>query len=66
MDIVSILRNEIGPLPDVVHLAERGFDVPINILDSSLMIGETGWQPSVQLESGVRRTVEWLRARGEK
>jgi UDP-glucose 4-epimerase len=61
LDIVSILRNQIESLPEVVHLPDRGFDVPVNVLDSSRMTTATGWQPTVDLESGVKRTVQWIR-----
>lgn len=66
LDIVSILRGQIGTLPEIVHLAARGFDVPVNVLDSSRITTETGWFPAVDLESGVSRTVNWLKSRMAK
>ena len=61
LDIVSILRNHLPELPQVIHLPERGFDVPENILDPSRINRETKWRAAVELEDGVTRTVEWLR-----
>lgn len=60
LDIVSILQKQLGSLPQVIHNPERGFDAPINILDSSRVKGEIGWQPTVALEDGVMSTVRWL------
>lgn len=62
LDIVSILRRQLSQLPDVVHLPERSFDAPVNILDSSRIHGETGWRAAVELEDGVTRTVEWIKS----
>jgi UDP-glucose 4-epimerase len=44
-----------------MHLAPRSFDVPVNVLDSSRLQHETGWNPTVNFEEGIRRTVEWLK-----
>ena len=61
LDIVSILRNQVLQLPTVVHLPERGFDVPENVLTSSRMRHETGWRAKVGLEDGINRTVSWIK-----
>ena len=66
LDIVSILRGQIDSLPEVAHLPDRGFDVPVNVLDSSRIAQETGWQPRVDLESGIMRTVNWIKTLGAK
>ena len=61
LDIISILRDQLGPLPEVVRKPTRGFDVPVNVLDSSRLHAETGWSPKVGLEEGIARTVAWLK-----
>ena len=61
LDVITALRAHIKPLPEVVHLPPRHFDLPVNILDSSRLRGETGWQPNVDFEEGIRRTVEWIK-----
>lgn len=38
----------------------RPFDVPANVLDCSRLRNETGWQPMVAFEEGIRRTWEWF------
>ncbi len=65
LDIVSILRNQLRELPEVVHLPARGFDVPVNILDSSRIHGETGWRAAVELADGVARTVAWIKSNAQ-
>jgi UDP-glucose 4-epimerase len=61
LDVIAALRMYIKPLPEVVHLPARHFDLPVNILDSSRLREETGWQPTVDFEEGIRRTVEWIK-----
>ena len=61
LDVTEVLRQEITPPPEVVHLPPRGFDVPVNILDSTRLRQETGWVPTVDFEEGIRRTIEWLK-----
>ncbi|HEX6283941.1 MAG TPA: SDR family NAD(P)-dependent oxidoreductase [Pyrinomonadaceae bacterium] len=61
LDVIAALRTQIKPLPEVVHLPARHFDVPLNILDASRLRHETGWQPEIDFEEGVRRTVDWLK-----
>jgi UDP-glucose 4-epimerase len=39
----------------------RLFDVPVSILDNTLARQELGWQPHVGLETGIVKTVEWMR-----
>jgi len=60
LEIVSILRRHITPFPEMVHVPDRGFDVPINVLDPALLRSETGWQASVDLERGIELTVDWI------
>ena len=63
LDIIETLREQLGSLPEVVHKPVRGFDVPVNVLDSSRLRRATGWRPSVTLREGVARTLEWLKGR---
>lgn len=63
LDIVKTLREQLGSLPEVVHRPVRGYDVPANVLDFSRLQRATGWRPSVRLDEGVARTLDWLRSR---
>ncbi len=61
LDVIAALRTHIKPFPEVRHLPARDFDVPVNILDSSRLQHETGWQPEIAFAEGIRRTVEWIK-----
>lgn len=39
----------------------RPFDVPISVLDNSLALRELGWKPLVDLDLGIKETIEWMR-----
>jgi len=60
LDMVSILRNQIDSPPTIVHLPGRDFQVPVNVLDSSRMATETGWRATVDLETGIAKTLHWM------
>ena len=62
LDIVETLRKQLGSLPEIVRKPVRGFDVPVNVLDSSRLHRATGWRPSVSLGEGVARTLKWLKS----
>jgi UDP-glucose 4-epimerase len=64
LDILAILREELGSLPDVKYIPARQFDVPSNVLDCSLIQNEVGWVPQVDLKAGVAGVVQWLRSLG--
>jgi UDP-glucose 4-epimerase len=60
-DILQILRHQLGGLPDIRYKPARGFDVPANVLDASLLRAEVGWEPRVPLEEGVEHVIKWLK-----
>jgi UDP-glucose 4-epimerase len=61
LELIAILRDQLGSLPPIIYSPDRGFDVPVNILDSSRLHSETGWQAHVGIENGIIRTIEWLK-----
>lgn len=61
-DVISALQTQIKPFPEVQYLPARGFDVPVNILDSSRLRNETGWHPTIDFEEGIRLTIQWLQS----
>jgi UDP-glucose 4-epimerase len=63
VEIVSLLTDYLKMRPEVIYKPDRGFDVPANVLDSSRLREETGWQPKVDLSEGIARTVDWVRSR---
>jgi UDP-glucose 4-epimerase len=60
-DILEILQRKLGRLPEIRFEPARGFDVPANVLDASLLQAEVDWKPRVQLEEGIERVIKWLR-----
>jgi UDP-glucose 4-epimerase len=44
----------------VVKMNARPFDVRKNVLDSSALKISTYWEPKVDIESGLERTLEWM------
>jgi len=61
LDIIKILRDQAGLQVEIKHTPGRGFDVDSNVLSSSRLRVETDWVPKVELETGIARTVNWLR-----
>jgi UDP-glucose 4-epimerase len=61
LDILEVLRRQLGRLPGVTHTPARSFDVPANVLDYTRLGAETGWRPRVSLEEGVARVLGWLK-----
>ncbi|MDP9117163.1 MAG: NAD-dependent epimerase/dehydratase family protein [Actinomycetota bacterium] len=47
----------------IEHRPVRSFDVPYSVLDIA-RVGQAGWSPKVDLDDGLARTWEWLRALG--
>ncbi|WP_419737141.1 NAD-dependent epimerase/dehydratase family protein [Pseudomonas sp. COR18] len=63
MDIVNHIRplmQQINCEVDVEHQAERVFDVKKNVLDSSKLTQDTGWQAKTSLIDGLVATRDWL------
>ena len=56
------LLREIGYKVRVENLPERAFDVKVNVLDSSKLQLDTGWQPQIEFTDGLRQTCQWLKA----
>jgi UDP-glucose 4-epimerase len=63
VEILSLLTDYLKMQPEVIYKPDRGFDVPANVLNSSRLREETGWQPKVDLSEGIARTVDWVRSR---
>lgn len=63
LGIVEALRPMLataGVRLDVTQLPARAFDVKVNVLSADKLWRASGWQPRIDLTSGLRRTVEWL------
>jgi UDP-glucose 4-epimerase len=51
--------KSIGLEPQIRRLPLRPFDVPVNVLNSTKLIKETGWNAKVSFEEGIERTWNW-------
>jgi UDP-glucose 4-epimerase len=54
MAVVSGFRPTLSVLPS------RKFDVPANVLDSTKLTNDTGWECAVSFEEGIERTWQWF------
>ena len=59
---IASLIHDLGHLIKVENLPERGFDVKINVLNSSKLHQDTGWIQKVDMTEGLRLTFEWLKS----
>jgi len=61
--IVDDVKLVLGtPALEVVRKSARAADVPVSILDTSLIRRTTGWQPRVAWMDGLAATATWMRA----
>lgn len=63
MDILAMLEplaKSAGLEVRVKFLPSRSFDVPANVLDSSKLREDTGWQIKGSFEEGLEKTWNWL------
>lgn len=63
LELLGVLGELTGVTPDPVHEDARPGDVARTHADSSAAEGDLGFRPSVRLEEGLARTVQWFRAR---
>lgn len=69
LDVLKLLKpmvEKIGCRLLIEHLPERSFDVNANVLDSSKLFNDTGWQPTVDYQDGLSKMVDWLRGVNEQ
>jgi UDP-glucose 4-epimerase len=59
--VVSVVACE-GITLHRKHLPERPFDVHYNVLNTDKIRSLNGWQPVTDLQSGIERTWEWIKA----
>ena len=58
-EVINAVRRATGLAIDVDYQPPRAADVPVNILDTTLIRRSLDWQPQVSLEDGLRRTYAW-------
>lgn len=60
-DIVKIVEEVMDEPLALTYEPGRAYDVPINILDTSLARQILKWEPKVNLKVGIKKTIEYLR-----
>lgn len=56
-EVISHIHNYVKPRVDISYKEGRIQDVPVNILSHELISEETGWQPLVALDEGIKRMI---------
>jgi len=60
--IVEDVRDALGlPQIEIVRKSARAADVPVSVLDTTLITRETGWRPRIAWQAGLARTAAWMR-----
>jgi len=60
--VFQVLKEITGYKGDVAYQPERAGDVKHSLADLTLVKKHLGYQPTVDFEEGLRRTVEWYRS----
>lgn len=64
LDVITPLAKASGYEIKFKQMPFRIFDVPVNVLDSSKLMNETGWNITVSFNEGIRRTWDWFHQSG--
>jgi len=64
LELIDILRRNIGVEVTPSHVAPRAGDVRHTRADIAAAASDLGHRPSVSFEEGLARTVDWFRTRG--
>src|SRR3989442_12016795 len=59
LDLLALIAKIVGVEPRAEHAPARAGDVRHTWADIGAAARELGWRPNVDLEEGLRRTVEW-------
>ena len=60
IDVVRAIERILGRNLQIEDLGERAGDVPANYASYRKINRVVGWQPRVDLEEGLRRTIEYF------
>ena len=59
--LLDIIARVTGEKPDCRYSAGRAFDVPVNVLDTTLAQTVLQWRAATPLEEGLKKTVTYIR-----
>jgi UDP-glucose 4-epimerase len=60
-DILRLIHEVTGRIPQVRYTPGRPFDVPANVLDIGRICSAVPWKPLIPLRTGIERTWGWVR-----
>lgn len=61
IEVIKPLMRQIGKEVQIENLPERAFDVKANVLDSTKLQTDTGWETQVKFHEGIVATYDWLK-----
>lgn len=59
-ELINMLERVLDKRIDRQYFESRPFDVPVSILDNTLACSELVWHPSVSMQDGLERTLNWM------
>lgn len=59
-ELVQLIGDVQGSVPDVNYSPGRHFDVPVSILSNELAQKELEWAPKIPIKDGISRTFKWM------
>ncbi|PZW48632.1 UDP-glucose 4-epimerase [Humitalea rosea] len=62
LDVVAAVDATLGGTGEIIFQPGRNADVPVNVLDNTLIRREFGWKPRMEWEAGLRLTADWIAA----
>ena len=63
-DILTMIEQVLHTKVQRVYQAGRSFDVPDNVLDISNAEQYLGWRPKTSLETGLKKTADYISTNG--
>lgn len=60
-DLLRFLEEELAVKLDPAMASPRPGDQPVFVCDLSQAVAQLGWRPQIQVESGVRHLIRWVR-----
>ena len=61
MELAKLVVRLLGSSSDIMFSEWREGDIKHSVADIKKIISSLGWRPSVSIESGLRRTIAWLK-----